>query len=57
MDDLIVQEIREYRAEHAAGYGNDLARICDALREQEQASGREAVSKVHDKAVERGIEA
>ena len=30
-DDPIVEEIRSYRASHAAKYGNDLDRIFDAL--------------------------
>jgi len=35
-EDPIVAEIRRYRKEHAAKYGNDIHRICEALREAEQ---------------------
>lgn len=33
--DPIVEEVRRYRKEHAAKYGNDLSRIVKALREKE----------------------
>ena len=55
IDDLIVLEMREYRAEHLAAHGNDLARICDALRAQERASGRVVLSLVRDNTVDRAI--
>ena len=55
IDDLIVQELRKYRAAHAAAHGNNLARICDALRTREQASGRVVLSLVRDKTVDRAI--
>ncbi len=35
IEDHIVEEIRQYRKEHAAQYGNDLKRIAVALREKE----------------------
>lgn len=38
IDDPIVEEIRRYRKEHAAKYGNDLNRIVEALREKERTS-------------------
>lgn len=41
--DPVVEEIRKYRAEHAARYDNDLKKICDALRRQEKASQKEFV--------------
>jgi len=41
--DLIVEEIRRNRAEHAARYGNDLRRICEALRERQRNSTRKVV--------------
>ncbi|WPD23776.1 MAG: hypothetical protein Q3M24_08805 [Candidatus Electrothrix aestuarii] len=41
--DPIVEEIRKYRAEHAARYDNDLKRICEALRKQEKRSQKEFV--------------
>jgi len=36
--DPIVEEVRRYRKEHAAKYGNDLNRIVKALREKERKS-------------------
>ena len=44
-EDPIVAEIRRYRAEHAAKYGHDLGRICDALREEEEKSDRQVVHR------------
>ncbi len=38
IEDPIVEEIRRYRKEHAAQYGNDLKRIVKALREKERCS-------------------
>ncbi|MEI8207413.1 MAG: hypothetical protein WCG03_11090 [Kiritimatiellales bacterium] len=43
-DDPIVEEIRRYRREHAAKYGNDIHRICEALREQQKKSKRKVVN-------------
>ena len=40
IEDPIVAEVRRYRKEHAAEYGNDLKRIVKALREREQKSKR-----------------
>ena len=40
IDDPIVEEIRRFRREHAAKYGNNLQRIVDALREKERLSDR-----------------
>jgi hypothetical protein len=40
IEDPIVEEIRNYRKEHAARYGNDLDRIVEALRKCERESGR-----------------
>ncbi len=42
--DPIVEEIRKYRKEHAAQYGNDLKRIVQAYQEMERTSGREYVN-------------
>lgn len=42
--DPIVEEVRRYRKEHAARYGNDLNRIVEALREQERHSKHEFVN-------------
>ncbi len=39
-EDPIVEEIRRYRKEHAAQYGNDLKRIVEVLREKERISKR-----------------
>lgn len=38
INDPIVEEVRHYRKEHAAQYGNDLARIVEALRQKERES-------------------
>lgn len=43
-DDPIVEEIRRYRMEHAAKYGNDIHRICEALRENQKKSKRKVVN-------------
>lgn len=45
IDDLIVEEIRKYRAEHAAKYGNDLDVICKALQEEQKNSKRPVVKR------------
>jgi len=39
MKDPIVEEVRRFREEHAARYGNDLKEIVKALREKENRSG------------------
>ena len=44
IEDSIVEEIRKYRAEHAARYDNDLNKICEALRQQEKQSEKEFVN-------------
>ena len=36
IDDPVVEEIRRFRKEHAARYGNNLQRIVEALREKER---------------------
>jgi hypothetical protein len=36
IEDPIVNEVRRYRKEHAARYGNDLMLIVEALREKER---------------------
>jgi hypothetical protein len=38
INDPIVEEVRRYRQEHAALYGNDLSRIVEALRKKERES-------------------
>lgn len=43
IEDPVVEEIRNYRKEHAARYGNDLKKICEALRAQEKCSKKEVV--------------
>jgi hypothetical protein len=40
INDPIVEEVRRYRKEHAALYGNDLNRIVEALRKKERESKR-----------------
>ena len=41
--DPIVEEMRAHGREFAAKHGNDLRRICEALRELEAMSGRKVV--------------
>ena len=36
INDPIVEEVRRYRKEHAARYGNDLRRIVEALKKKER---------------------
>lgn len=45
INDPIVEEIRRYRMEHAAKYGNDLSKICEALRERQRNSTRKVVTR------------
>ena len=40
INDPIVEEVRRYRKEHAAQYGNDLRRIVEALKKKESESNR-----------------
>lgn len=44
-EDPIVEEIRQIRQAHAARYGNDLARICEAVRAREAQSVRSVVKR------------
>ena len=44
-NDPIVEEMRTYGQEFAARHGNDIRRICDALRQSEIASRRKAVRR------------
>jgi len=43
--DPVVEEIRRFRSEHAARYGNDLVKICEALREKQKSSTRKVVNR------------
>lgn len=43
-EDPIVEEVRRYRKEHAAKYGNDVHRIFEALRENQKKSKRKVVN-------------
>jgi hypothetical protein len=43
-EDPIVEEVRRFRQEHAAKYGNDIHRIFEALREQQKKSTRKVVN-------------
>lgn len=45
IEDPIVKEIRRFRRGHAARHGNDLDRICKALREREARSKRKVVNR------------
>jgi len=42
-DDPIVDEIRHYRQEHAAQYGNDIKKIVAAMQEKQKQSPNEYV--------------
>ncbi len=44
IEDPIVEEVRKYRKEHAAEYGNDLKRIVEAFRAKERSSKRPLVN-------------
>jgi len=44
IEDPIVAEIRRFRTEHAAQYGNDLKRICAALKEREKKSKKQFIN-------------
>ena len=44
-DDPIVEEMRAHGREFAARHGNDLRRICEALRELETVSVRKVVDR------------
>ena len=44
-EDPIVEEVRRHRQAHAAKHGNDLTKICDALREREARSERPVVNR------------
>ena len=44
-NDPIVEEVRMYGQKFAAKYGNDIQRICDALRQSEIASRRKIVHR------------
>ena len=45
INDPIVEEIRRYRAEHAARYGNDLGKIYEALRARQRNSTRKVITR------------
>ena len=44
MNDPIVDDVRRFRKEHAAQFGNDLNRIVDDLRKKEKESTHVQVS-------------
>ena len=44
-NDPIVEEMRTYGHEFAARHGNDIRRVCDALRQSEIASRRKIVRR------------
>ena len=44
-NDPIVEEMREHGREFAAKHGNDIQRICEALRELENVFGRKVVHR------------
>ena len=45
IEDPIVEEVRKARQAHANRYGNNIARICAALREREAKSTRLVVNR------------
>ena len=44
-EDPIVEEVQRHRQAHAAKHGNDLTKICEALREREARSKRLVVNR------------
>lgn len=44
-NDEIVEEMRTYGQEFAAGHGNDIQRLCDTSRQSEIASRRKVVRR------------
>ncbi len=52
-DDLIVNEIRKYREEHAACFNFDLRAIAKDARERAKKSGRKVVTPPHRQTTER----
>ena len=44
-NDPIVEEMRAHGREFAAKHGNDIRRICEALRQAETMSGRKVVHR------------
>ncbi|MCI5131568.1 MAG: hypothetical protein D3904_08590 [Candidatus Electrothrix sp. EH2] len=44
-EDPIVAEIRRYRKQHSLKYGNNLGKICEALRERQMRSKRKVVTR------------
>jgi hypothetical protein len=44
-NDPIVEEIRHRREVHAAKYGNDLRKICDALRQEEKHANFKVINR------------
>ena len=53
-NDPIVEEMRAHGREFAAKHGNDLRRICEALRELEAVSGRKVVRREPKRLKRRG---
>jgi len=45
IEDSIVAEIRRHRKQHSLKYGNDLGKICEALRERQMRSKRKVVTR------------
>ncbi len=45
INEPIVEEIRRFCAEHAARYGNDLGKICEALRERQRNSIKKVIAR------------
>nr|VFK78758.1 MAG: hypothetical protein BECKSD772D_GA0070982_102418 [Candidatus Kentron sp. SD] len=45
LNDPIVEEMRAYGMAFSARHGNDIGRMCAALKEKERRQGREVVQK------------
>ena len=45
MNDLIVEEMRNYGIQFAAHYDNNISKMCTALRDKEKESNRKVVNR------------
>ncbi|MFV2055361.1 MAG: hypothetical protein ACC707_02795 [Thiohalomonadales bacterium] len=54
-NDPIVEEIRAFRAAHAAKYGNDLDRIFQAVKESEKKHTHKLVNREVKRTLHKGI--
>ena len=54
-NDPLVEEMREHGREFAAKHGNDIGRMCEALRKLEATSGRKVVRRVPKRLPRRAV--